>query len=185
MNRRNVLDINIKLKKEIPISLFSFLFSEYIQYIMSKKGETGKEYDIEEQLSCLGYPIGEKLLEITTLREKGYKKETKIVNILQFLHNNAWKNLFGKQADGIQRSTDDIYEYRLIENKPVVNRFISEKGSSVNCSSFIAGIIEGFLNSAGFLCKVSAYFLDNEQTPKTFYIIKFDKSIVDKDDQTV
>ena len=186
-NRRNILDMNIKLKKEVPLSLFSFLFSEIIQYIIAKKNETGKEIDIEDQLSCFGYPIGEKLLEISFLREKGHKKETKIVNLLQFIHNTIWKHLFGKQADGIQRSTDDLYEYRLIENNPIVNKFIYQKGSSVNCASFIAGIIEGFLNSACFKCKVSAYFLegDNINQAKNFYIIKFDKEIVDKDDKIV
>lgn len=181
--RKNILDSNIKLKKELPITFFSFLFSEMIQYLISKKNETGKENDLEDQLSCFGYPIGEKLLEITSLREKGHKKEIKIVNILQFIHNNLWKSFFGKQLDGIQKSTDDIYEYRLIENNPIVNKFICEKGSPINCASFISGIIEGFLNSAGFICKVSAYFFENEQDSKTFYIIKFDKDIVERENK--
>ena len=191
-----MMDTNIKIKKEIPISLFSFLFSEIIQYV-SKSSENNNyntnnnnnfsnNFDFEEQLSSFGYPIGEKMLEITTLREKGHKRELKIVNILQFVHNNLWKHLFNKQADGIQRSTDDQYEYRLIENTPIVNKYISQKTNSSNIVSFIAGIIEGFLNSAGFKCKVTAYFLDTNESGsfgKTFYIIKFDKDLVDKDDK--
>lgn len=185
-SKKNVMDTNIKLKKEIPISLFSFLFSEIIQYIMSKKpDDVNKEYDFDDQLSSFGYPIGEKLLEITTLREKGFKRELKIVNMLQFIHNTVWKNLFNKQADGIQRSTDDIYEYRILENSPIVSKYITQKGNTYNCSSFIAGIIEGFLNSACLKCKVTGYYLDNEVQGKTFYIIKFDKDIVDRDDKTV
>jgi trafficking protein particle complex subunit 5 len=184
MNKRNVMDSNIKTKKEIPVSMFSFLFSEIIQYI-TKKPDSNKEYDFEEQLSCFGYPIGEKMLELLSLREKSHKREVKIVNMLQLVHNVLWKHLFNKQADGIQRSTDDPYEYRILENNPIVNKYISQKGNNYNCVSFLAGIIEGFLNSAGFKSKVSAYYLDgNSETPgKTFYIIKFDKEIVDKDDE--
>lgn len=46
--RKNILDSNIKLKKELPITFFSFLFSEMIQYLISKKNETGKENDLED-----------------------------------------------------------------------------------------------------------------------------------------
>ena len=44
--------------------------------------------------------------------------------MLQFIHNNVWKMLFGKQADGLQKSTDDEDEYRIIENSPITNRYI-------------------------------------------------------------
>lgn len=189
--KKNVMDINIKTKKEIPISMFSFLIAEIIQYV-SKSSENNNyntddnnNFDFEEQLSSFGYPIGEKILEITFLRDKGHKRELKIVNMLQFVHNNLWKHLFNKNADGIQKSTEDKYEYRIIENTPIVNRFISQRSNSSNIVSFIAGIIEGFLNSAGFKCKVTSYFLDSNDgnTGKTFYIIKFDKDVIDKDDK--
>ena len=189
--KKNVMDINIKTKKEIPISMFSFLIAEIIQYV-SKSSENNNyntddnnNFDFEEQLSSCGYPIGEKILEITFLRDKGHKRELKIVNMLQFVHNNLWKHLFNKNADGIQKSTEDKYEYRIIENTPIVNRFISQRSNSSNIVSFIAGIIEGFLNSAGFKCKVTSYFLDSNDgnTGKTFYIIKFDKDVIDKDDK--
>ncbi len=177
MNKKNVMDTNIKSKKELPISLFSFLFSEIVQYILSKKSDN-KEFDAQNELTYLGYPIGEKVLELTTFREKGFKRETKIVNMLQFIHNNLWKMLFNKTADGIQRSQGNIYEYRILETNPITNKFIPHNR---NCSSFIGGIIEGFLNSAGFFCKVSAKFIEEEN--KTFYIIIFDSQIIEKDDK--
>ena len=50
--------------------------------------------------------------------------------------------LFGKMADGLQKSTDDEDEYRIIENNPITNRYIPPlKNNSVNCASFIGGII--------------------------------------------
>jgi hypothetical protein len=174
---------NLKVRSEIPISLFSFLFSEVVQYILSKSDEE-KDFDIEEKLSCFGYSIGEKVLELCSLREKGFKRETKIVNMLQFIHNNVWKMLFNKQADGLQKSTDDSDEYRIIENSPITNKFITlQKGNSLNCASFFAGIIEGILNSSDFRCKVSAFFFEVEGQTKTYYIIKFDSDVIARDNE--
>jgi hypothetical protein len=104
--------------------------------------------------------------------------------MLQFIHNQIWKMLFNKQADGLQKSTDDPDEFRLIENSPVVNKFIClQKGNSLNCASFIAGIIEGILYSADFRCKVSAFFYEIEGQTKTYYIIKFDTEVIARDNE--
>lgn len=54
--KNNYMDKNIKNKTEIPTSLFSFFFSEIVQYILSKSDEE-KDFDIEEKLSCFGYSI--------------------------------------------------------------------------------------------------------------------------------
>lgn len=90
--------------------------------------------------------------------------------------------LFNKQADGLQKSTDDNDEYRIIENTPLTNKFIYlQKGNSLNCASFFAGIIEGILNSADFRCKVSAFFHEADGQVKTYYIIKFDSEVIARD----
>lgn len=177
-------DRPIKTKVEfVPVTTFSFLFSEIIQYILSKSNED-KDLDIEEKLSSFGYPIGEKVLELCSLRERSYKREMKIVTMLQFIHNNVWKMLFNKQADGLQKSTEDSDEYRIIENAPLTNKYIFlQKNNSLNCASFIAGIIEGILNSADFRCKVSAFFYEVEGITKTYYIIKFDKDVIERDNE--
>jgi hypothetical protein len=92
--------------------------------------------------------------------------------------------LFNKQADGLQKSTDDPDEYRIIENSPIVNKFITlQKNNSLNCASFIAGIIEGILNSSDFRSKVSAFFYEIEGQTKTYYIIKFDSDIIARDSE--
>lgn len=90
--------------------------------------------------------------------------------------------LFGRQADGLQKSTDDPDEYRIIENSPLVNKFITlQKGNSLNCASFIAGMIEGILNSSDFRSKVSAFFYEVEGQIKTYYIVKFDADVIARD----
>jgi hypothetical protein len=66
----------------------------------------------------------------------------------------------------------------------MVNKFISlQKGNSLNCASFFAGIIEGILNSADFRCKVSAFFYEVEGQTKTYYIIKFDTEVIARDNE--
>jgi hypothetical protein len=56
MQSKKIYEKSIKIKQEIPISLFSFLFSEIVQYILSKSNED-KDFDIEEKLSAFGYSI--------------------------------------------------------------------------------------------------------------------------------
>ena len=180
MSKSKDYDRSLKEKKTVPITTFSFLFGEMVQY-MSSKSSNDKDFDLEEKLSSLGYPIGEKVLELCSVREKNFKKETKIVQMLQFIHNNVWKMLFGKQADGLQKSTVDEDEYRIIENSPITNKYIPYQKGQSNCAAFLGGIIEGILNSADFRCKVSTFFFDVEGVIKTYYIIKFDHDVIVRD----
>jgi len=89
--------------------------------------------------------------------------------------------LFNKIADGLVQSTDN--EYFLIEINPLVNKYIPFKKDSMNCASYLGGIIEGFLNSADFRCKVSTHFQEVENVLKTYYIIKFDDEIIQRDSE--
>jgi len=52
----NAFEKNLKVKSEVPLSFFSFLFSEIVQYLLSKESDK-KDYDIEDKLSHMGYPI--------------------------------------------------------------------------------------------------------------------------------
>ena len=61
--KKEVPKISQKEKKTVPITTFSFLFGEMVQY-MSSKSSSDKDFDLEEKLSSLGYPIGEKVLEL-------------------------------------------------------------------------------------------------------------------------
>ena len=39
-------------------------------------------------------------------REKPGKRETKLVAMLQYIYTNMWKALFGRKADGLEKSKD-------------------------------------------------------------------------------
>ena len=120
------------------------------------------------------------MIELAFFREKNFKRDNKIIPMLQFIHNQIWKMLFNKGADGLEKSVDEVDEYRIVENSPICNKFITlPKGNSVNCAAYFGGIIEGILNSADFRCKVSACFSDT----KTYYIIKFDHDVITRDSE--
>ena len=57
------------------------------------------------------------------------------------------------------------------------------KGHTLNCASFIAGIIEGILNSAKLYAKVTAHLYNEdenisaEESSSTIYVIKFAKEV--------
>ncbi len=174
MKKINVMDTNLKAKKEIPISLFSFLLAEMISYIKKKEIK-----DLEYEMNCFGYPIGEKILELASFRESDFKRETKLVNVLVYVSKKLWKYLFNKEADAVEGSSEKNNEFRIIEASPITNKFIPCKNENeFNPSNFIGGIIEGYLCSAGFLCKVSSTYV--ERLKKTYYLINFDEEIIKK-----
>lgn len=39
----------------------------------------------------MGQHVGQRVLDMLVLREKGYKRETKLLNILIFIKSNVWK----------------------------------------------------------------------------------------------
>ena len=106
------------------------------------------------------------MLELSFYREKGNssatnsgKRELEIVNMLHFINTSLWKQLFGRQADGLEQSNTDDSEYWLSDRSPVTNKFTSigkdRNYAGPNCAYFIAGILEGFLRSANLAAKVT------------------------------
>ena len=116
------------------------------------------------------------MLDLLIVREKGGKREIKLLQILIFIKSTVWKvsdlilikdletfltfsflkSLFGKEADKLEHANDDDRTYYLIEKESLVNKFISipkDKGS-LNCAAFSAGIIEGILNTSNFVRKI-------------------------------
>lgn len=43
------------------------------------------------RLSELGYHVGIRMLDLIFIREKGLRRETKLLNILLFIKSNVWK----------------------------------------------------------------------------------------------
>lgn len=109
------------------------------------------------------------------------KRETKIIEILQFIHGPFWKTIFGKTANDLEKSQDVNDEYMIIDNLPVVSKFISipKEYGNLNCLAFVAGIIEGALDSSGFHATVVAHSAPLDSFPlRTVFLIKLDEQLL-------
>ncbi|CAK9437639.1 uncharacterized protein LODBEIA_P20170 [Lodderomyces beijingensis] len=178
----SIYDRNLSNKKphEISLSALSFLFCEIVNW--AHKQSKGVQ-DLENRLNGLGYQIGQRYLELIKLREgfKLSKREIKVVGILQFIHGPFWKTVFGKFANELEKSQDIPNEYMIVENVPVLNRFISipKDYGDLNCSAFVAGVIEGALDSSGFSANVTAHNAHTDLQPlKTVFLIKFKEQVL-------
>lgn len=181
-SQNSIYDKNLTSKKaqEISLSSLSFLFCEIVSW--AHKQSKGIQ-DLENRLNGLGYQIGQRYLELIKLREgfKLSKREIKVIGILQFIHGPFWKTVFGKVANELEKSQDIVNEYMIVDNVPMLNRFISipKDYGDLNCSAFVAGIIEGALDSSGFSANVTAHNSGTEANPlRTVFLIKFHERVM-------
>lgn len=127
---------------------------------------------MQSKLSEIGYNVGQRVVDLMLIREKNFKRETRLINMLIFIRSKVWLMLFGKEADKLEQANDDkntctvkydstqllikifilISDY-IIEREPIVNKFISvpKDKKYINCASFIGGIIEAILNECNFV----------------------------------
>ncbi|CAF2121144.1 unnamed protein product [Brassica napus] len=171
----NVLDKPLsKGKQEVSLSAFAFLFSELVQYNQTQVDNIA---ELERRLEDAGYAVGSRVLELLCNREKGNRRETRLLGILSFVHSTVWKVLFGKVADSLEKGTEHEDEYMISEKELLVNRFISipKDMGTFNCGAFVAGIVKGVLDNAGFPAVVTAHFvpIEGQQRPRTTILIKF------------
>ena len=167
-----------KPRGEVSLSAFALLFSEIVQYYQNRVDSvTGLEKKLEEA----GFGIGQKISEIIGVRERATKRETRIVNMLQYVSNVIWKHLFNKAADNLERSTENEDEYMIHEHLPVTNTFVSVPSDmgQLNCAAFLAGIIAGALNNARFDAKVTAHLVSQDGgADRTVFLVKFDPEVI-------
>ncbi|VAH45405.1 hypothetical protein VPH35_028513 [Triticum aestivum] len=174
----NVLDKPLSRgRQEVSLSAFAFLFSEVVQYNQTQVDNIA---DLERRLEDAGYAVGARVLELLCHREKGNRRETRLLGILSFIHSNVWKVLFGKVADSLEKGTEHEDEYMISEKELLVNRFISvpKDMGAFNCGAFVAGI--GVLDNAGFPAVVTAHFvpIEGQQRPRTTILIKFAEEVL-------
>ena len=128
------------------------------------------------------------MIELVCCRERLTKRETRLVNMLQFICNTMWKYLFNKAADNLERSTENEDEYMIHERAPITNTFVSLPADYVgqlNCAAFIAGIIAGILDSAMFPARVTAHHNpssdDEGSSAGTVFLIKFSPHVMSRE----
>ena len=138
---------------------------------------------LHPRLDAAGYSIGARFLELVAFRERPGRREGGVVPMLQFASSSMWTVLFGRPADALEKSTDKAHAYMIRDDEPLVSSFISvpKDMSRFNPASFMAGILRGVLDSAGFPCTVQAVTLAAEgggPRDRTVFLVTFDESVM-------
>lgn len=116
-NTQDVLDRPRDKTKNalVSVSALAFLYAEILSYTQSRVSGIG---ELERRLSLMGYHHGQRLLPLLHSRlespsgggssssSKNPKREIRLLPMLLWIHGNAWKALFGKVADSLERSTE-------------------------------------------------------------------------------
>ncbi|KAJ3713504.1 NO signaling/Golgi transport ligand-binding domain-containing protein [Lentinula raphanica] len=187
-SRPNIYERNLNKSRlsEVSAPSFSFLFSEIVQYTQKRVGGIN---DLERRLNTLGYRVGSRVLEITAYRaefsSKAPKREIRLLPALMAIHTQVWRAVYGKPADAIEKSVENVDEYMIIDNDPLIERHISvpRDFAGLSCSSFSAGIVEAVLDGLGFPARVTAHHTPTSTYPtRTTILIKLEKSVLDRED---
>ena len=169
----------MKPRGEVSLSAFAFLFSELVNYSQNRVESIA---ELERKLEEAGYGIGQRVIEMVGTRERLTKRETRIVNVLQFVSNVVWRHLFNKAADNLEKSMENEDEYMIHEVSPVTNAFVSVPADMgpLNCAAFLAGIIAGVLDSAKFHARVTAHSVPagDGGLDKTVFLVKFSAEVM-------
>ena len=97
----------------------------------------------------MGKDLGKRVLDALFHRDRLTKRELTEVGILQFISTTAWKALWGKAADSLERSNDREDEYMIIDSAPLVNQFVSVPANlgALDCAALMAGVVAGILGA--------------------------------------
>ncbi|KAH7342782.1 putative CRAL-TRIO domain-containing protein C23B6.04c [Rhexocercosporidium sp. MPI-PUGE-AT-0058] len=175
--------------QELSQASFAYLFGEMVSY--AQKRVTGIQ-DLEKRLNVQGHPIGLKLLDMLLYREppRTQTRPLNIIALLQFITTVLWRHLFSRPADALEKSSnpETPEEYMISDNEPVVNQYISvpKEMNQLNCAAFVAGIVEGVCDGAGFPARVTAHSVgkgeEGELWPgKTVFLVKFQPEVVERE----
>lgn len=175
-SKTSILDKSLSRgKQEVSLAAFALLYSETVQYCQARSNTVP---ELQAKLHDLGWQVGARILDLVFVRDRQPKRELKLLNVLMMVKSTIWKTLFGKEADKLEHANDDERTYYIIEKEPLVNTFISvpkDKGS-LNCASFMAGVIEAVLDGSNFPAKVSAHWHKG-----TTFMVKFEDSVIARD----
>lgn len=148
------------------------------------RGKKGSIAELEARLSDVGHGVGYRMLELFSLRTG--KRELDVVNMVKLVSGPIWTHLFGKTADHLDVNKDAASpEYRIWDNLPLTNTFISlpKELSRFNPACFIAGVVRGILDGAGFPCTVQTMSADAPEyaVDKTVYVITFAPAVLGRE----
>ncbi|KIK51247.1 hypothetical protein GYMLUDRAFT_101111 [Collybiopsis luxurians FD-317 M1] len=113
------------------------------------------------------------------------KREIRRLPALMAIHTQIWRAVFGRPADAIEKSVENVDEYMIIDNDPLIERHISVPRdlTGLSCSSFSAGIVEAVLDGLGFPARITAHHTPTSTHPTcTTILIKLEKSVLDREE---
>lgn len=67
------------------------------------------------RLSDFGYRVGIRFLELMVYRDRTGRRDTRLLNVLSFIHSTVWKTLFGKVADALEKGTENEDECKIFD----------------------------------------------------------------------
>ena len=187
-------NVKAQLQKPRPmvsLSAFGYVFRELVHYHHQRVSRIS---DLQDKLQEAGEDVGYRMLEFISYRERpgispwwqSQESTRGIVGMLSFIKDVCWKSMFGKPADNLQKSVESDSEYMIHDNDPIVNKFVSvpKEMGSLDCAAFMAGIIKGMLDSAGFGAEVRAVPVEIEEGSRrcrTVFVINFDEKAMELD----
>lgn len=192
-NRKTIYDRNLNRSRNAELSRasFAFLFMEMVNYAQRNIKSIS---DFEKKLNEQGYPLGMKLLDLLLYRSSPAGSSTssstpaarplRILPLLTMVNNKLYPLLFSRPADSLEQDINDPSKYMIIDQSPTTNQYISPPKdlSQLSVAAFIAGIIEGFCDGAGFSCKVSAHNQATDVWPnRTVFVVAFDSSVIERE----
>ncbi|KIK50386.1 hypothetical protein GYMLUDRAFT_101307 [Collybiopsis luxurians FD-317 M1] len=94
------------------------------------------------------------------------------------IHTQIWRAVFGRPADAIEKSVENVDEYMIIDNDPLIERHISVPRdlTGLSCSSFSAGIVEAVLDGLAHYTPTSTH------PTRTTILIRLEKSVLDREE---
>ncbi|PSC70249.1 Trafficking particle complex subunit 5 [Micractinium conductrix] len=169
-------------RQEVPLSTFAYLFSELVQYCQSRVSNIS---ELERKLDEVGYGVGLRLLEVLCYRERGQRRETRLLDMLKFVHSTLWRYLFGRQARDLEQSNTAEDEYMISDMDLPFTKFVSvpREMGHLNPAAFVAGIVRGALDGAGFSARVTAHYVPvpGQPRPKTVILMKFAPAVMQRE----
>jgi len=192
-SRKTIYDRNLNRSRNAELSRasFAYLFMEMVTY--AQKKVTGIQ-DFEKRLNEQGYPLGLKLLDLLLYRSSPAGSATssaapaqrplRLLPLLTLLTTKLYPLLFSRPADSLEQSTTNPAEYMIIDNTPLTNQYISvpKEMNQLSVAAYIAGIIEGVCDGAGFECKASAHNTGTDVWPnRTVFLIKFEEHVLERE----
>eukprot|EP00536_Pseudo-nitzschia_multiseries_P018421 jgi/Psemu1/248732/estExt_Genewise1.C_25040001 len=179
---------------QISLSSFAYLYSELVQYHQNRVDSIS---ELERRLESSGYGVGLKMLELISYRNREYKRETRLMNILHFVSTQVWRALFGKPADSLEKSVENADEFMIIDNDPLTSTFCSVPADfgQLSVDAYMSGIVAGVLTGAGFSARVTAHSVALEEVERTanansslpprkdkaVFLVKFAPEVLERD----